>query len=56
MLKVVLVKAYNQVAVDINKIKKRITKLSDWIIDNKHEFNFIKCLDNLFNKYVIDKQ
>jgi len=33
-----------------------ITKLSDWIIDNKHEFNFIKCLDNLFNKYVIDKQ
>jgi hypothetical protein len=33
-----------------------ITKLSDWIIDNKHEFNFIKCFDDMFNKYVIDKQ
>jgi hypothetical protein len=29
-----------------------ITKLSDWITENKHEFNFIKCFDDMFNKYV----
>ena len=29
-----------------------ITKLSDWIINNKHEFDFIKCFDNMFNKYI----
>jgi hypothetical protein len=29
-----------------------ITNLADWIINNKHEFNFIKCMDDMFNKYV----
>jgi len=33
-----------------------ITNLADWIINNKHEFNFIKCMDDMFNKYVFDKQ
>jgi hypothetical protein len=29
-----------------------ITKLSDWITNNRHEFDFIKCIDNMFNKYL----
>ena len=33
-----------------------ITNLADWIINNKHEFNFIKCMDDMFNKYVFYKQ
>lgn len=32
-----------------------ITKLSDWITNNIHEFDFIKCFDNMFKKYVINK-
>ena len=29
-----------------------ITELPQWILKNKYEFDFIKCLNNLFNKYL----
>jgi hypothetical protein len=33
------------------KRSQGITKLSDWITDNRHEFDFIKCFDDMFHKY-----
>jgi len=29
-----------------------ITELPYWILNNKHQFDFIKCFNNLFNKYL----
>ena len=29
-----------------------ITRLSGWIMNNKHNFDFIKCFDEMFNKYI----
>ncbi len=29
-----------------------ITQLSEWILNNKHGFDFVKCFDNMFEKYI----
>ena len=29
-----------------------ITQLPNWILNNKYEYDFVKCFNNLFNKYL----
>lgn len=34
-----------------SKRAQGITELPNWIINNRYKFNFIKCFNELFNKY-----